>query len=438
MSEAALYGVVYVCLLVVLALFGMHIGVAMLLIAAIGAMITIGPALVLEFGNIAWGTLNEFVLVALPMFVMMGEILVRCGVAERMYRALAGWLDPVPGGLLHTNIVASAMFSATSGSSVATAATVGSVALPTFRERGYDERIVVGSIAAGGTLGILIPPSVNLVLYGVLTDTSIGRLFVAGILPGIALTVLFLLVIVILTYFSPPPDQRQGQRLSLGIRLRLLADLLPPAFIFLAVMGSLFTGLATPTEAAAVGVIAALFLAACYRRLTIGLLHEVFRATVSTTAIVMLILVAAFFLNFVLSLLGVPQAMAQWIEGLGISPLTTIWVLVLVYIILGMFLETLSMMVTTIPVIAPVVISLGLDPVWFGIFIVLMSELALITPPVGMNLFVVQSVRGPGRDINDVIVGTLPFVGAMLLLVAAVIHLPEAVLWLPDLLFNQT
>lgn len=436
MSAAAVYGILYIALLIVLALLGLHVGVAMLLIAVIGAAVVAGPTVVLEFGNIAWGTLNEFVLVALPMFVMMGEILVRCGVSARMYRALSRWLEPVPGGLLHTNIVASALFSATSGSSVATAATIGSVALPTFRARGYGERLVVGSIAAGGTLGILIPPSVNLVLYGALTDTSIGRLFVAGIVPGLALTGLFLLLIVLITRLDPRGIRPSGHAVPLRERLAVLGDLIPPLLIFATVMGSLFAGLATPTEAASVGVVAALLLAASYRQLSIAMLHAVFRSTVTTTAVVMLILVAAFFLNFVLSLLGVPQAIVRWIAGLGVSPILTIWVLVLLYILLGMFLETLSMMVTTIPVIAPLVVSLGFDPVWFGIFIVLMSELALITPPVGMNLYVVQSVRGPGHDINDVIIGTLPFVGAMLVLVAAVIHLPQVVLWLPNLVYN--
>jgi tripartite ATP-independent transporter DctM subunit len=310
--------------------------------------------------------------------------------------------------------------------------------MPALRERGYDERLSLGSIAAGGTLGILIPPSVNMIIYGAMTDTSIGRLFAAGVIPGIALAVAFMGLILLLSLRkgSAAARVREAATPPLSVKLRLLADLVPIAFVFLVIMGSLYSGLATPTESAALGVLAALAVAWWKRRLTVGVVHESFRSTIRITGMVMLIIVAAFYLNFVLSLIGLPQAVTQWVKGLGISPLETIWLLFVVYLVLGCFLETLSMMITTIPVVTPLVVALGFDPVWFGIFVVLMCELALITPPVGMNLFVVQGLRRPGADINDVIIGILPFVLVMVLFTAVLIYFPELALWLPRQFFD--
>ena len=427
---------IYAGALLVLLALGVHVATTLFMLGLIGAFLYLGPAMVLTAGTLAWSTLNDFILVAIPLFILLGEILLRSGLADRMYAAIAVWLNWLPGGLLHTNIGACALFAATSGSSVATAATIGTVALPTFKERGYDERLVLGSLAAGGTLGILIPPSINMIIYGAMTDTSIGRLFLAGIVPGLVLTLLFMGMILVLTLLRPERGGGRSAPIPLAEKLRRLKDLLPPLVIFGVVMGGIYLGWATPTEAAALGVVAALILAALAGGLSIAMLHAAFMSTLRTTAMVMLIIVAAFFLNFVISLLGLPQIVAGWVRDLGVSPAMTILVLVLIYLVLGCILETLSMMITTIPIVVPLVVSLGYDPVWFGIFLTILMELALITPPVGVNLYVVQGIRPAGvGGIGDVILGTLPFLVAMLAMVLILFLFPDLALWLPSKLF---
>jgi tripartite ATP-independent transporter DctM subunit len=436
-ENPALICAAYVGLLIVLCLAGLHVATVMAVIGAAGALVFLGPPAVLNIGNLAWATSNEFLLISAPLFILMGELLLRSGVTDRMYSALAVWLGGIPGGLLHTNIASCSVFAAISGSSVATAATIGTVALPALRERGYSERLSLGSIVAGGTLGILIPPSVNMIIYGAMTDTSIGRLFAAGVIPGLLLALAFMGLIFAISVSKGATSARELRSPpAMGDLLRALMQLLPIGFVFLVVMGSLYAGFATPTESAALGVLAAAAVAWWYRRLTFTVLNESFRSTVRITGMVMLIIVAAFFLNFALSLIGLPQAITQWVKGLGISPLETIWLLFVVYLILGCFLETLSMMITTIPVVTPLVVALGFDPVWFGVFVVLMCELALITPPVGMNLFVVQGLRPPGADINDVVLGVLPFALVMMLMTGLLIHLPDLALWLPRQFFD--
>ena len=405
-------------------------------IGLITAAATLGLPLILNIGNLAWETQNDFILVSVPLFLLMGEVLLRSGISERMYSAIAAWVDWLPGRLIHANIAASALFAATSGSSIATAATVGTVALPTFRQRGYDERLVLGSIAAGGTLGILIPPSINLIVYGAMTDTSVGRLFAAGVVPGLVLTLAFMALIAVQCLRRPEAAGHETETLALARRIMLLLHLLPPAAIFALIMGSIYFGFATPTEAAALGVLFALAIAAAFGKLNLAMLHAAFRATVRTTGMVLLIVVAAFFLNFVLSVLGVPQAIARWIDGMNLTAMQTIWVLILLYLLLGCLLEALSLIVTTIPIVFPLVIGLGFDPVWLGIFLTLMAELALITPPVGMNLYVVQGIRGPGRGIGDVMVGVMPFVLILGLVTILVVYVPELALWLPEQLFK--
>ena len=281
---------------------GLHIGSAIYMVGWIGDA-TGGGILSAMMGNLAWTTMNEFLLVAVPLFILLGEILLRSGVADRMYGALAEWLRWLPGGLLHTNIAACALFAATSGSSVATAATIGTVGMPAFKNRGYNERLILGSIAAGGTLGILIPPSLNMIVYGAMTGASVGRLFVAGIIPGIILTLMMSGIIIVIS-LAMRSDRTPEAMLPLAARLKLLLHLLPVFGIFFVIMGSIYLGIATPTEAAALGVVGALGIAAAMRRLSIAMLHEAFLSTVRTTAMVVLVIVAAFILNFVLSFLG--------------------------------------------------------------------------------------------------------------------------------------
>jgi tripartite ATP-independent transporter DctM subunit len=347
-----------------------------------------------------------------------------------MYSALALWLGRLPGGLLHTNIGCCALFAATSGSSVATAATIGTVALPALGERNYPMPQALGSLAAGGTLGILIPPSVNLLVYGSLTNTSIGQLFAAGIVPGILLTLVFMGWIA-LSNLGDRGVRGEGS-VPLAERLRALVHLVPAVVIFTLVMGSIYFGLATPTESAALGVVGALLFVWHSGRLSLDLLQHCFMQTARTTGMVLLIITGAFVLNVTLALLGVAQAMTAWVASFGLSATALLFALILFYLVLGMFMNVLSMQVLTIPIAVPVVTAVGVDPIWFGIFVVLMCELGLITPPVGMNLYVVQGVRGRGT-VAEVIAGVTPFLICVLALTALIAWLPEIVMWLPRL-----
>ena len=406
---------------------GAALGVLGLLLDPLFSMLPLSRAL----GELSWSTSNEFLLVAIPLFVMLGEILLRAGFAERMYAAMSQWLSWLPGGLMHANIGASTLFAATSGSSVATAATVGTVAIPQIKRYGYNEPLFLGSIAAGGTLGILIPPSINLVIYGVLTNSSVPQLYLAGFIPGFALAVLFMAIVIIACLVKP---EWSGQRITAtwGERFAGLKHLLPPLGIFLMVVGSIYAGLATPTEAAALGVFGALILAAIFKRLNLRMLREVMEGTMRSTAMIMLIVVAASFLNFVMAATGVTTALTESISGLGLSPGWMLLVVVIFYVVLGCFMETLSMMIVTIPIVAPIMVGLGYDPIWLGIVIVVLVETALITPPVGMNLFVVQSLR-KGGSMNAVILGSLPFVFALFAMVALLAFFPGLAMWLPGI-----
>jgi tripartite ATP-independent transporter DctM subunit len=390
--------------------------------------------LTLAMGELSWATTNNFLLVAIPFFVLLGEILLRSGMAARMYNALVLWVPWLPGGLMHTNIVACAMFAATSGSSVATAATIGTVALGEIRKRGYSEPLFLGTIAAGGTLGILIPPSINMIVYGVLTDTSIPQLYLAGFLPGIVLAGLFSLTVLICCLVRP---EWGGTQTPAGWkeRVRVLPDLIPPVVIFLAVIGSIYAGWATATESAALGVLAALGIAAWHRALSVKVLLLAFEGTMRTTAMIMAILIAAYFLNFVLSSIGFMAKLNDVIVRLSLTPGQLLFAVIVFYVILGMFMETLSMMVATVPIIAPVMFKAGYDPVWYGILFVVLIETAMITPPVGINLYVVQGLRKSGR-INDMIIGTSPFVLAMFAMLAILSFWPDLALFLPRLAGN--
>ena len=411
---------------------GLHIGTALFATAALGAYWFFGTTMFRPFGTLMWSTLNNFLLVSIPLYVLMGEILVRGGVTSRMYRSIDDWLRRLPGGLLHTNIAASTVFASISGSSVATAATIGTVAFPEFRGKQYAEKWVLGTVASGATLGILIPPSINLIIFGAMTNTSIGQLFLAGVVPGVLLALLFMGIVIVASLISPISERAKPDELS--VRLRRLKDLVPPLLIFIGVMGGIYTGWATPTEAAGLGVVAATILVACYRQFTFKLLLESVLSTVKVTAMMLLILIAAFYLNFVVGVLGIPTLITNAMAGLTLEPWQMVIILVLIYVALGCFMDSLSKMIATTPIVFPVVIALGYDPLWFGIFLVIMCEIALITPPVGMNLYVVQAVRGRG-SVTDVISGVLPFIGCFLVLLTIITLFPEVVTWLPHQLY---
>jgi tripartite ATP-independent transporter DctM subunit len=383
-------------------------------------------------GEVVWAASSNFILVSVPLFILLGEIMLRSGMADRLYQSMSQWLSWLPGGLMHANIAASMAFAATSGSSVATAATIGTVATPLIQRYGYGERLFLGSLAAGGTLGILIPPSINLIIYGWLTNTSVPQLYLAGFLPGFALGLIFMATILICCLVRPALGGKSVHA-TWTERLTGLAGVVPPLIIFLVVIGSIYAGWATPTESAALGVMVALALAAFNRRLTIRMLLEAVDGTMRTTGMIMLIVAAAWFLNFVLSAIGLVNALNSFITSLGLSPTGTLAAVVVFYVVLGCFMEPLPMMIVTVPVIAPVIVSAGYDPVWFGIMVVLLCETAMITPPVGVNLFVVQGVRGRG-SINDVIIGVLPFIASLFLMIILIIAFPGLVMLLPRLI----
>ena len=394
--------------------------------------------LTLGIGEIVWDKSKEFILVAVPMFILLGEIMLRAGIARRMYGAVIQWLSWLPGGLMHANIGSCTIFAASSGSSVATAATVGTVAYPEIEKRKYNESLFLGSLAAGGTLGILVPPSINMILYGLLTDTSVPELYLAGIIPGIILALLFMGVIALACLYRKDWGGEKVQT-SWSQRISTLPALLPPIVLFSAVVGSIYAGVATPTEAASIGVVMSLIIAAYFKSLNVKMLLEAFEGTMRTTAMIMIIVFAAIFLNFVLGFMGITQAMLNFIAELGLTPIQTILLIVVFYLLLGMFMETLSMMLTTIPVVFPIVMALGVpefSDVWFGILITILMEAALITPPIGVNLYVVQGIRDRGGKFNDVALGATPFVVAMLAMILILIAAPSIATWLPTLVYH--
>jgi C4-dicarboxylate transporter, DctM subunit len=382
-------------------------------------------------GELTWTTSNSFILVAVPFYIMLGEIILRSGIAERMYRAIVQWISWLPGGLMHSNIAGCAMFAAISGSSVATAVTIGTVALKESKRHKYNDRLFLGTLAAGGTLGILIPPSINLVVYGVMTNTSIPQLYLAGFLPGFLLASLFILTILIICMCKP---HYGGKRIetSWRERIRTLPDLIPPLVIFVTVIGSIYAGIATPTESAALGILGALVIAAWQRRLTWTMLASCLEGTVRTTAMIMAVLFGAYFLNSVITAIGLTGHIYDFVIAHDFSPTQLLVVIITCYLVLGCFMETLSMMIATLPITAPLMSKAGFDPVWFGILIVLLMETGMITPPFGINLFMVQGVRGRGQ-LHDVFIGASPFAVTLLLMIVLICMFPEIALWLPRL-----
>ncbi|MEO8136827.1 MAG: TRAP transporter large permease, partial [Betaproteobacteria bacterium] len=410
---------------------GIPVGASLVMLGLVLAGIYSPFPLVKAIGETSWGASSDVIVVSVPMFILMGELMLRSGVAELMYDAMVKWFSWLPGGLMHSNIGACAMFAATSGSSAATAATISTVSLPEMKKHGYNASLYTGSLAAGGTLGILIPPSINMVVYGVLTNTSIPQLYLAGFIPGFLLAAFFMLTILIACLVKPAWGGRKIV-VSWEERFSSLPNLIPPFGLFLIVIGSIYAGWATPTEAASLGVVATFALAAFNGRLNMKVLRLAFEGTMRSTAMIMLIFVGAFFLNFVLSAVGLSREITNLITGLKMSPLETMIAIVIFYVTLGCFMETMAMMITTVPIVVPIITAMGYDPVWFGIIIIILVEVAMITPPVGVNLYIVQGVRREG-SLYEVIIGALPFVITMMVMIAILIAFPNLAMWLPNM-----
>ncbi len=376
-----------------------------------------------------WGSSSSWTLTALPLFVWMGEILFRTKLSESMFKGLAPWVSRLPGGLLHTNVIGCTIFAAVSGSSAATCATIGKMTLPELARRGYPEDITIGSLAGAGTLGLLIPPSIIMIVYGVSADVSIAKLFIAGVFPGILLASLFSGYLVVWALMNkgkiPPPDTRMG----LGQRIHESRHLIPVVLLIGAVLGSIYTGVATATEAAAIGVVGSLILSLAQRSLN----WQTFRASLLGATrlycMIALILAGAAFLTLSMGYIGLPRHLAEFVSGLGLSPFMLIIALSVFYIILGCFLDGISMVVLTMGVILPTVQAAGLDLIWFGIFVVIVVEMAQITPPVGFNLFVLQGMTG--KEITYIARVTLPFFLLMCAMVLLLWFFPGIATWLP-------
>jgi len=376
-----------------------------------------------------WGSASSWTLTALPLFVWMGEILFRTRLSEDMFRGLAPWLERVPGRLLHTNIIGCTIFAAVSGSSAATCATIGKMTLPELASRGYPQGVTIGTLAGAGTLGLLIPPSIIMIVYGVAANVSIAQLFIAGVLPGILLATLFSGYIVLWALANSDRIPAMADHTSFVQKLAASRHLIPVVLLIAAVLGSIYAGLATATEAAAFGVVGSLVISAAQRSLDWPTFRDSLLGATRTYCMIALILAGAAFLTLSMGFIGLPRHLAEWIGSLGLTPFALVIALAAFYIVLGCFLDGISMVVLTMGVILPTVEAAGLDLLWFGIFIVLVVEMAQITPPVGFNLFVLQGMTG--RDIAWIAKEALPMFALMVAAVLAIWFFPEIVTWLP-------
>ena len=408
---------------------GVWIGLALLGTGVIGlALFKPMPVSVL-LGQISWNTATITELVTLPLFILMAEILFRTRLAASLFDALAPWTTWIPGRLVHVNIAACALFAAVSGSSAATAATIGRITLGELLRRGYDKALSMGSLAGAGTLGFLIPPSIVMVVYSVLAQVSLLDLFLAGIVPGLLLALLFSATIVGLVWWRPSMIPADRERFTWAQRVAALKNVLPLSSLIALIIGSMIAGIATPNEAAAVGVAGALILAGLSGGLSWKNLREALSGTAVTTSMIGLILIGAGFVSTAMSYLGVPQAVASMIEPLGLGPLGLIAVLLVVYLILGTALDGISSIVLTLPIVLPLVKAAGYDPVWFGIFLVVTVEMAEVTPPVGFAMFVIQGLAK--STTAEVAKAAFPFFMMMVLFTGLLIAFPQIVLWLP-------
>lgn len=428
MSPAAI-ALVLLSLLFLQLAGGVWVALSLLGVAASAFLLYTDAPLAQILGTTFWGSSASWSLASLPLFIWMGEILFRTRLADDLFAGLSPWVERLPGRLLHTNVVGCGIFAAVSGSSAATAATVGRITVPELAKRGYPRDISLGSIAGAGTLGLLIPPSIVMIVYGVAAEVSIGQLFVAGVVPGILLMALFSGYIGVQASLRRHEFPAAGAATSLAYKMKALRSLGPITLLIVAVMSTIYAGIATPTEAAAFGVAGALIISAATRSLTADSFVQSLKGAVCTTSMIGLILVTAAVLSIAMAFLGIPRGLAEYIGGLGLNKYQLIAAICLLYVVLGCFLDGISMIVLTTAVLLPLVQAANIDMVWFGIFVVLVVEMSCITPPVGFNLFVIQGLSGEG--IGTVSRAAFPFFLLMVLAVAIITAFPEVVLFLP-------
>ncbi len=424
MSWAAIF-ILLLLLILVFIFSGLSIACSLGIVGAIGLLITGHGNMVQVIGNITWNTANDFALTSIPLFLLMGEIILISNVSTNFYNGIAKFLRKVPGGLLHSNILACAIFSAISGSSVATAAAIGSVAIPDEKKRNYKKEYIYGSLAAGGTLGILIPPSIALIIYGALTTTSVAKLFTAAMVPGLVLAAIYMIYIFFNSIINKKDfanvDYGQADDISYAVALK---GILPLFLLIVIVLGGIYTAVMTPTEAAAAGVTASIVIAKVFGEIDFKKYKEALLKSIRNTSMLLFIMVGAQTLSYALAISGATRGMVTWVTGLGLATLTLLIMIYCLYLVLGCFVESNSMQYLTIPVLFPILKAYGVDPIWFGVVLVVLIELGQITPPVGINLFVIKGID-PESNLTEVIRGVIPYIFLMFLMVAILTAFPQ-------------
>ncbi len=409
---------------------GIWVALSMIGVSAIGMMLFTSRPVGDAMATTIWGTASSWTLTALPLFVWMGEILFRTKLSENLFKGLSPWMQKLPGGLIHVNVVGCALFAAISGSSAATVATVGKMSIPELRKRNYPEKILLGSLAGSGTLGLLIPPSIILIIYGVAVQESIAKLFIAGIIPGIMIALIFMSYVIIWSLINKKEMPKILEEYSFLEKIKRSKQLLPVILLISAVIGSIYTGIATATEAASLGVVGALILSYFQKSLTLETFKSSLLGATKTSCMIAFILAGSTFLSLAMGFTGLPRNLAIWIQGMELSPYVLILVLMIFYIILGMFLDGISAVVLTMAIIEPMIRQAGFDMIWFGIFLVIVVEMAQITPPVGFNLFVLQGMAN--KDMGYIARSAFPLFLLMVLAVILVVIFPEIALWMPE------
>ena len=414
---------------------GVWVAISMIGVSSIGMLIFTSRPVGDAMATTMWGTSSSWTLTALPLFVWMGEILFRTKLSENLFTGLAPWLSRLPGGLIHVNVVGCALFAAISGSSAATVATVGKMSIPELRKRNYPEKLLLGSLAGSGTLGLLIPPSIILIIYGVTVQESIAKLFIAGIIPGIMIAAIFMIYVITWSIINKKEMPTSNESFSFSEKIKGSSQLLPVIMLIIAVIGSIYAGVATATEAASLGVVGALILSFFQKTLTKETFKTSLLGATKTSCMIAFILAGSSFLSLAMGFTGLPRNLAIWIQEMNLSPYVLIFVLTIFYIILGMFLDGISAVVLTMAIIEPMIRQAGFDMIWFGIFLVVVVEMAQITPPVGFNLFVLQSLAG--KDMGYIARSAFPLFLLMILAVIFIIIFPEIALWLPEQMIQK-
>ena len=409
---------------------GIWVAISMIGVSSIGMMLFTSRPVGDAMATTIWGASSSWTLTALPLFVWMGEILFRTKLSENLFKGLSPWMQRLPGGLIHVNVIGCALFAAISGSSAATVATVGKMSIPELRKRNYPEKILLGSLAGSGTLGLLIPPSIILIIYGVTVQESIAKLFIAGILPGIMIALIFMSYVIVWSLINKKNMPISTENFSFLEKIKKSKQLLPVILLILGVIGSIYTGIATATEAASLGVVGALILSYFQKSLSIETFKSSLLGATKTSCMIAFILAGATFLSLAMGFTGLPRNLAIWIQNMELSPYVLIFVLMIFYIILGMFLDGISAVVLTMAIIEPMIRQAGFDMIWFGIFLVIVVEMAQITPPVGFNLFVLQGMAN--KDMGYIARSAFPLFLLMILAVILIVIFPEIALWMPQ------